>query len=147
MDSRIKKFINDNNLLSFSTIEQSKKDKNDYEVYCASCYYAFDEMNLSLIIKSNSQSKHIKLAMANPNIGVNIAKDSKSLRFLKGAQIKARFKKANNSQENLYYSSFPFARLGEGEIFSLYILWAKYTDNKLLLSKKIIYTRDDADLI
>ncbi|RAX55161.1 hypothetical protein CCY99_00230 [Helicobacter sp. 16-1353] len=139
MDNRIKDFIAKNNLLSFSVIEENN---GNYEIYCASCYYAFDVANLSLIIKSDIETKHIKLAMINPNIGIIIAKDSKNLGLLKGVQIKAIFKKAQKNQANLYYKSFPFATFGVGEIFSLDIVWAKYTDNKLLLSKKLIYTRE-----
>lgn len=134
MNKLIAKFIQSNHLLNFSVID-------DDEVYCASCYYAFDKINISLIIKSNTESKHIQLAKINPNIAIGIAKDSKNLSFIKGVQIKAIFDKSNKNEQEIYYSRFPFARLGIGDIYTLKILWAKYTDNKLLLQNKITYHR------
>ncbi|RDU58154.1 hypothetical protein [Helicobacter sp. MIT 99-5507] len=134
MDKLIIKFLQNNQLLSFSVID-------DDWVYSASCYYAFDEKNLSLLIKSDPESKHIKLANKNPKIAITIAKDSKRLLLLKGVQIKANFTKSNNNEKEIYYLRFPFAKLGAGEIYTLKILWAKYTDNKLLISNKIIFNR------
>lgn len=135
MDKLITKFIQNNHLLSFSVID------ND-EVYCASCYYAFDINNISLIIKSNIESKHIQLAKMNPKIAITIAKDSKKLLLIKGVQIKAIFCESNNYEKNLYYLRFPFAKLGDGEIYTLKIFWAKYTDNKLLINKKLIFNKE-----
>ncbi len=135
MNKLITKFIQNNHLLSFSVID-------DNDVYCANCYYAFDEININLIIKSNEESKHIKLAKINPNIAATIAKDSKKLLLIKGLQIKAVFLESNKYEQEIYYSRFPFAKLGDGKIYTLKILWAKYTDNKLLTNKKIIFSRE-----
>ena len=134
MDKLITKFLQNNQLLSFGVID-------DDGVYSASCYYAFDEKNISLLIKSDPESKHIKLADKNPKIAITIARDSKKLLLIKGVQIKAIFAKSNNDEKEIYYSRFPFAKLGTGEIYTLKILWLKYTDNKLLVSNKIIFTK------
>lgn len=138
MNEKIKDFIRKQHLLSLSVIE---KDSSLLEVYSASCYYVFDEENLCLLFKSAQDSKHIQLCTLNPKVGVIIAKDSKNLGNIQGLQIKAFFKQTTQAQKNLYYATYPFARLGKGEIFALEILWAKYTDNKLLLSEKLIFVR------
>lgn len=135
MDKLITKFIQNNHLLSFSVVDHN-------EVYCASCYYAFDKINISLIIKSSAESKHIQLAKINPNIAITIAKDSKKLLYIKGVQIKAFFTESNKDEQEIYHSKFPFAKLGNGKIYTLKILWAKYTDNQLLISNKITFTRE-----
>ena len=89
---------------------------NQQEIYTASCYYAFCEKYISLVFKSMQDCKHIQFAKCNPKVGVIIAEDSKKLHLIKGLQIKASF--------------------------TLDILWAKYTDNTLLMEKKLIYQRN-----
>ena len=136
MNEKIKSFIRRNQLLALSVVE------ND-EVYSASCYYAFDEECISLVFKSQKESKHIQLALVNPKVGVIIAQDAKKIGLLQGVQIKALFKRASTPQEKLYYQKFPFAKLGEGEVFALEILWTKYTDNKLLLKEKLTFKKGE----
>ncbi|QOR01584.1 MULTISPECIES: pyridoxamine 5'-phosphate oxidase family protein [unclassified Campylobacter] len=131
MDKRIKTFIQSQKLLTLSMLD------DDGGVYCASCYYAFDDKNLSLIFASEEHTKHIQLALKTPNVGVNIALDTDVINLIKGVQIKAHFQTASKEQEALYYHAFPFARLAKASIFTLKIQWAKYTDNKILLSKKL----------
>ncbi|EAI8624363.1 hypothetical protein I9Q28_00500 [Campylobacter lari] len=130
MDERIKKFIYSQKLLTLSVQD------ND-EIYCASCYYAFDDKNLALIFASEEHTKHIQLSYKNPKVGVNIALDTNIINLIKGVQIKAIFRKATAEQEKIYYEKFPFAKLAKACIFALNIQWAKYTDNKILLSKKL----------
>ncbi|WP_279128510.1 hypothetical protein [Helicobacter winghamensis] len=139
MEDRIKAFIAKQHLLTLSVIDSTD---THLSVYGASCYYAFVKENLSLCFKSDSNSKHIKLAYVNPSVGVIIAKDSNALTHLKGVQIKATFRNATQQEQSFYYKKFPFARLGSGEIFALDIYFAKYTDNQLLLQKKLTYTKE-----
>ncbi|EAI3905430.1 MULTISPECIES: hypothetical protein [Campylobacter] len=130
MDERIKKFIYSQKLLTLSVQD------ND-EIYCASCYYTFDDKNLALIFASEEHTRHIQLSYKNPKVGVNIALDTNIINLIKGVQIKAIFRKATAEQEKIYYEKFPFAKLAKACIFALNIQWAKYTDNKILLSKKL----------
>ncbi len=153
MDARMRDFLERSHLMSLSVVEcieesaesvkcndkqESFKIQND--VYCASCYYAFCAESLSLCFKSDEESRHIKLAEENPYVGVIVAKDSKVLGAIEGLQIKAYFKGATLAEEKIYYAKFPFAKLGHGRVFALKILWAKYTNNALLLQEKLIYT-------
>lgn len=112
------------------------------EIYCASCFYAFDKKNLACIFKSQANSKHITLAAKAPIIAVAIASDTKIIRHIQGVQAKAYFSKASPAQERIYYQRFPFAKLGEGEVYALAIFWAKYTDNSLLSHQKLTFSRD-----
>lgn len=139
MNEKIKAFIKKQHLLSLSVLEA---ESNVFEIYSASCYYAFDEHHLHLIFKSSQDSKHIRLCFLNPKVGIIIAQDSKKIGQIQGLQIKARFHESTQVQKEIYYKRFPFARIGSGEIFALEILWAKYTDNKLLLSEKLIFMRE-----
>ncbi|WP_290455750.1 hypothetical protein, partial [Helicobacter rodentium] len=101
MNERIKNFIKNHHLLSLAVVEEKSKT---LEVYSASCYYAFDEAKLSLLFKSECDSKHIQLCILNPKVGVIIAKDSKKLVDIQGLQIKALFKPAIKEQKSIYYA-------------------------------------------
>lgn len=136
MDAKIKDFVSKNHLLALSVLD------NQQEIYTASCYYAFCEKYISLVFKSMQDCKHIQFAKCNPKVGVIIAADSKKLHLIKGLQIKASFRESLEKEKSLYYKRFPYALLGNGEVFTLDILWAKYTDNTLLIEKKLIYQRN-----
>ena len=140
MNDKIREFIAKQHLLTLSVVDDM--DSHSLGVYNASCYYAFFAPNLSLCFKSDSNSKHVRLAYANPNVAAVIAKDSDALINLKGVQIKAYFRNAKKEEKSAYYKRFPFAKLGGGEIFALDIYFAKYTDNQLLLQKKLTYTKE-----
>lgn len=135
MNEKIKTFLRDNSLLCWAM-------QDDDGVYCANAFYAFDEDNLSLIIASHTDTRHIELANINPRVSVNVAKFG-NIAALKGIQIKALFQKASKAQSNLYYARFPFAKLRGGVCFALQIRYAKLTDNAL--GKKIEFTRVGAD--
>lgn len=135
MNEKMKKFLQDNSLLCWAM-------QDDEGVYCANAFYAFDEDNLSLIIASHTDTRHIELANINPRVSVNVAKFG-NIATLKGIQIKAFFQKASKAQASLYYARFPFAKLKGGQCFALQIHYAKLTDNAL--GKKIEFKRVGAD--
>ena len=134
MHTKILNYIKSQKLLSWAMIDETG-------VYTASAFYAFDEKNLNFIIASHENSKHIKLATQNKSIAVNIAKESK-IPLLKGIQAKAFFKEASLEQIEIYYSKFNFARFDKSaKIYALEIFWAKFTDNSLLLGKKLEFKK------
>lgn len=135
MDQKVKDFIFSQHILSLSVCDKDG-------VYSASCFYVFDEKSLSLVIKSNPKSKHILLAQENPKIAVTIAVNTRKIYLIKGIQAKASFEKANDQQKNIYYQEYPFARLVNGENYSLRICWLKYTDNSFLSKRKLEYRFD-----
>lgn len=110
------------------------------EDYLASCFYAFCEKNLSLIFKSDPNSKHIKNATKLGVVGIAIAHHTKILHKIQGVQIKAKFTLANNFEKAIYYSRFPFALAHSGELFCARIFWCKFSDNSL--PNKIIFERN-----
>lgn len=131
------KFIQGSKLLAWAMCDEDG-------VYTASAFYAFDEKNLALIIASNEGSRHIALAKLKPFVAINIAKLDK-IAFLKGIQAKALFQVADERQAGLYYAKFPFASLHKSGIYALNLLWAKFTDNTLMLEKKLEFSRQKED--
>ncbi|HEC1878242.1 TPA: hypothetical protein R1794_001560 [Campylobacter jejuni] len=134
MDERILEFIRNEQLLSWAMIDEKG-------VYTASAFYVVDEKNLTFIIASHEDTKHIRLASENSSIALNIAKESK-IAFLKGVQAKAEFKMASKEQMKIYFSKFPFAKLDKSaKIYALELFWLKFTDNTLSLIKKIEFCK------
>ncbi|HIV48734.1 hypothetical protein [uncultured Helicobacter sp.] len=111
-------------------------------IHSANCFYAFDETNYALVFKSEPHTRHIQLATRYPNVSATIATNTLKIAKIKGLQIQARFTTATQAQEEIYYARFPFARLGAGEIYALEILYAKYTNNALGLSKKLEFHKN-----
>ncbi len=111
-------------------------------IHSASCFYAFDEANLALVFKSEPHTTHIQLATRYPNVSVTIATNTLQIAKIEGLQIRARFCPASDTQNAIYYARFPFARLGAGELYALEILYAKYTNNALELSKKLEFHKN-----
>ena len=134
MHSKIKDFIAAHHLLSMGVQDSAG-------VHMASCFYAFDEARLALLIKSEASTKHLSLARECPDIGITIAPETSILKDIKGLQARAMLLLATEEQEGVYYARFPFARLGGGVVCALEIYWAKYTDNKLLSASKLEYRR------
>ncbi len=133
IDERILAYIKSQKLLSLAL-------RDEEELYSANLFYAFDEKNLAFIFSSYEQSKHIKLAFLNPKVALSIAKEEK-IAFLKGLQAKALFKKASKEQEKIYYQNFAFAKFSKAKIYALELLWAKFTDNTLMLGAKLEFKR------
>lgn len=130
MDERILEFIKNEQLLSWAMSDEKG-------IYIANAFYTFDEENLAFIIASHEDTKHIKLASKNPNIALNIAKESK-IAFLKGIQAKAKFKSASKKQIKIYFLKFPFAKLDKSaKIYALELEWLKFTNNALGFGKKL----------
>lgn len=135
MHQKIKEFILSEHLLSLSVYDEENG------VYSANCFFAFDVKSISLIIKSDKNSKHILFGLKNPEVAITVASQIKSIAHIKGIQAKALLLYASIEQREIYYKKYPFARVMQGECYALEIVWAKYTDNTLLLKDKMIYQR------
>lgn len=122
---------------------ESSEDSSANTPYTACCFYVFDASECALIFKSDSKTRHIVYAKSAPIVGVSIAHSSLKIAHIKGAQIRAEFLNATQSQEELYYKKFPFARAHQGSLWQLRILWLKYTDNSLFGAKKMEFIREE----
>ncbi|MBZ7986705.1 hypothetical protein [Campylobacter canadensis] len=128
MNEKIKEFILANRVLTLGLNVENKP-------YCANLFYIFDEEELALLFISHPNSKHIK---ENDFVSVAIY----SLNPIKGIQAQARLNIATKRQKKLFLSKEKKANFALGyEIYSLSLDYIKYTDNTLLLAKKIEFKR------
>ncbi|MCI6312497.1 MAG: hypothetical protein MR591_01700 [Helicobacter sp.] len=147
MHQAIRDFLHSQHVMSLSVLQphtestpQTTQDSHisqPFYIHSANCFYAFDATQYALICKSEPHTLHIQLATQYPNVSVTIATNTLKIAKIKGVQIRAYFSTATQEQQDIYYARFPFARLGNGEMYALHILYAKYTDNTLMLSKKL----------
>lgn len=133
MRENFDKFIIENEILTLCVVNQKLP-------YCANSFYAYDSLNSAFIIAGSSSSKHIKFGLEKAVSGT-IFTDTKKIKAIKGLQFCGHLKKANLSEKKLYYKRFPFALLHKGEIFTLLVSWAKFTDNSVKFGYKEIWER------
>lgn len=133
MRENFDKFIMENEILTICVIAENLP-------YCANSFYAYDSLNSALIIAGDSSSKHIKFGLEK-SVSGTIFVDTKKIKAIKGLQFLGVLKRANLKEKKLYYKKFPFALLYKGEIFTILISWAKFTDNSLKFGHKEIWQR------
>lgn len=136
MEKKIFKYINSNQVLTFST-------SIDNQSYCALCFYVFDEANHTLIFLSDKETRHIKVAMSNSKVSGTITNDEISISKLRGIQFLGEFivpdKLLTSEFYDKYYKRFPFARMKPSPIWGIKLSYIKMTDNTLGFGKKIIW--------
>ena len=135
LDLRIVKFIKKMHLLSLSVIGE------DGLPYPASCFYAFDERDLALIVAGSSDTSHIRALDRCCDVAGTIALDTKIVGKIEGVQFRAKMSVANDRERDLYFKRFFYALAMKPEIWALELSWIKFTSNTLGFGKKIVWTR------
>lgn len=128
MDAKIIKFIKKQHILSLCVSDEN-------EIWVCSCFYAYNEDLNSLIIASDSHTKHIKIIQKNPKVAVNIALDTKIIGLIKGIQAKGEIYPCENKMP--YFKRFPYAMAINPDLYEIRLNYIKYTDNAL--EKKLIW--------
>lgn len=133
MDSirNISAFILNNKCLSLCT-------SSEEGLWCASCYFAYDEKNVALIFKSSDETRHVKDGLSNPEVAGTILPDKLENVSIKGLQFTGTFMAAEDDDtSSVYYSRFPFARAISGKFWIIKLKSMKYTDNTLGFGTKL----------
>jgi uncharacterized protein len=132
-DDRINTFLEANRCLTLCTATADG-------VWCANCYFAYNEQKAILVIKSSEDSRHTVQALQNPAVAGTILPDKLETISIKGIQFTAAFKKcADDTEKEIYYKKYPFARAISGDFWLLKLQTVKYTDNTLGFGKKIYW--------
>ncbi|QKF91574.1 hypothetical protein [Campylobacter sp. CCUG 57310] len=134
MDERILKFISKMHLLSLAVISEAKP-------YAASCFYAFDRENFSLIVAGDDKTTHIKALEISSEVAGTIALDTKIVGNIKGVQFKGVMSNASEDERKIYFKRFPYALAMNPQIYAINLNWIKFTNNALSFGKKIEWSR------
>jgi uncharacterized protein len=140
MDIKIKTFIREQKNLTLCT------SVND-SPYCASCFYAYNESDNTLIFKSGKETKHIVNALVNDKVAGTIVPDISKLGIIKGIQFTGKFfvLKADklDQAKSVYYKRNPLALASPGELWAVELTSVKMIDSTLGFGKKLVWEKPE----
>jgi len=127
-------------LLSIATVSEKGP-------WCASCFYARDEENNTLVITTDPATRHGAEFRANPQVAGTIALETKRIGRIRGAQFTGTISEPTGDDlsraRTVYLKRFPYAALTEIHLWVIKLNQIKLTDNRLGFGKKIIWSSGD----
>lgn len=135
----ISEFLFDHHVVSLAAFSQD-------EVWCASCFYAFDPVEVRLIVLSSKTSHHGELMLRNPMIAGTIAGQPENVREICGIQFSASAeclvdKNRHKDALSLYTDIHPLAKMFVSDVWSIQLNSVKYTSNKFFFGQKTRWER------
>jgi len=92
MDERIVKFLKKMHLASVCAID------DEGQPYAFSAFYAFDELNFSLLLASSDDSSHIKFLKNSKLVAGTVALDTKIVGKIEGVQFQGVMREAKENE-------------------------------------------------
>ena len=137
MDERIVKFLKKMHLASVCAID------DEGQPYAFSAFYAFDDVNFSLLLASSDDSSHVKFLKNSKFVAGTVALDTKIVGKIEGVQFQGVMREANASEREIYFKRFFYAKAMDPKIWSISLEKVKFTSNVLGFGKKIRWERND----
>ncbi len=115
-------------------------------IWCANCFYAFDENNNRLIILTKETTQHGRLMQLNPRIAGTIAKQTEKITEIEGIQFLAEAYCLTDSlaKENaleIYLQRHPIAKLIPSNVWEIKFTEIKHTNNKFAFANKTLWRK------
>lgn len=140
LHKRIRSLFRSHHLLSIATVSEKGP-------WCASCFYARDEENNTLVITTDPATRHGAEFRANPQVAGTISLETKRIGRIRGAQFTGTISEPTGDDlsraRTVYLKRFPYAALTEIHLWVIKLNQIKLTDNRLGFGKKIIWTSGD----
>jgi uncharacterized protein YhbP (UPF0306 family) len=137
LHKRIKTLFRRHHLLSIATVSERGP-------WCASCFFAWDEENNTLVITSDPSTRHGAEFRSNPSVAGTIALETKRVGRIRGAQFTGTVSKPEGDAlaraRRIYLRRFPYAALTDLHLWVIRPDYIKLTDNRLGFGKKIIWS-------
>ena len=137
MDERIVKFLKKMHLASICVVD------DEGQPYSFSAFYAFDEVNFSLLLASSDDSSHIKFLKNSKLVAGTVALDTKIVGKIEGVQFQGQMKEAKENEKEIYFKRFFYAKAMDPKIWCINLEKLKFTSNTLGFGKKIKWERSD----
>ena len=135
MDERIVKFFKKMHLASVCAID------DDGQPYAFSAFYAFDELNFTLLLASCDESSHVKFLKNSKLVAGTVALDTKIVGKIEGVQFQGVMREASESGREIYFKRFFYAKAMDPKIWSISLEKVKFTSNTLGFGKKIFWQK------
>lgn len=138
--SAICAFLKKNHVLTLSTALNN-------ESWCASCFYSFDDEEMTFFLMTELNTRHGKMMMENPKVSGTIAGQPKVVGKIQGLQFSgtARMMEGDlaGSARKIYLRRFPVAIISKAPLWAIEIDIAKFTDNRLGFGTKLHWSRKE----
>ena len=136
LHKRIRSLFRRHHLLSIASVSERGP-------WCASCFYAWDEENNSLVITTDPVTRHGTEFRSNQHVAGTIALETKRIGRIRGAQFTGTVSEPSGEDlrraKYIYLKRFPYAALAEIHLWVISLDHIKLTDNRLGFGKKIIW--------
>lgn len=115
-------------------------------IWCANCFYAFDESQNRLIILTKESTQHGQLMTLNPHIAGTIAKHTEKITDIEGIQFLAEAYCLTDPTEKenaleIYLQRHPIAKLIPSDVWAIQFNQIKHTSNKFAFAKKTLWEK------
>ncbi len=139
LHKRIKSLFRRHHLLSIATVSEKG-------AWCASCFFAWDEENNTLVITTDPATRHGAEFRSNPAVAGTIALETKRVGRIRGAQFTGTVSEPEGdglaSARRIYIRRFPYAALADLHLWVITLNHIKLTDNRLGFGHKEIWKKD-----
>lgn len=129
---KIALFINEHHVLSLAT-----SCENIPQV--ATLFYAYDKEDVSFVVASDEKTEHIQNVLKNRSVAGSIALETQEVGKIQGIQFRGSMEKT--ADRELYFKSFPYAKLMNPTLWKIKLDTIKYTDNRLGFGKKLYWSK------
>jgi uncharacterized protein YhbP (UPF0306 family) len=118
----------------------------DDDLWCANCYYVFDELRMAFWLMTESDTRHGLLAMKNNRVAGTINGQPKTVLLIKGVQYRGHIRPLSEEDASeartAYQRRFPVSRKVSAPLWEITLDELKMTDNALGFGKKIVWQRE-----
>ncbi len=113
--------------------------------WCASCFFAWDEQNNSLVITTDPTTRHGAEFRSNPSVAGTIALETRRVGRIRGAQFTGIVSEPEGEElsraRKIYLRRFPYAALVDLHLWIITLNHIKLTDNRLGFGHKETWNR------
>ena len=136
LHKRIKTLLRRHHVLSIATVSEKGP-------WCASCFYAWDEDNNTLVITTDTTTRHGSEFLTNPSVAGTIALETWRVGRIRGIQFTGTVSQPAAEElsraKKIYLRRFPYAALTELHLWVIALNHIKLTDNRLGFGHKEIW--------
>ncbi len=121
----------------------------DDDIWCANCFYVFDEKEVVFYLMTSAESRHSKLMLNNHLVAGTVNGQPKNISLIKGIQYKGVIsllvEENKNDALSLYTKRFPIAKIKSLPLWKVEISELKFTNNILGFGNKSAWHREYSD--
>ncbi|QHM73717.1 YhbP family protein [Mixta intestinalis] len=115
-------------------------------LWCANCFYVFDEARMAFWIMTEEKTHHGALMVQHPQVAGTVNGQPKTVMLIKGVQYRGEVQRLSGEQEQAaraaYCQRFPVARAVSAPLWEIRLDEIKMTDNALGFGKKQYWLRE-----